>query len=216
VIHGILEALGRFIIGVISSLGYGGVVVCMAIESACIPLPSEIIMPFSGYLASTGRFSLFWVSMAGAFGCVVGSVAAYYLGMYAGRGFIERYGRWVLVTRHDLDLADRWFAKYGHAAIFVSRLLPVVRTFISFPAGVARMPIVPFIIYTFLGSLPFCWFLAWIGKVLGENWPTLRKYFHGADLVIGALILIGGVYWVWRHVKILRMEARERAARENP
>jgi membrane protein DedA with SNARE-associated domain len=136
-------------------------------------------------------------------------VAAYYLGAYAGRSFIERYGRYVLVTRHDLDLADRWFAKYGQAAIFVSRLLPVVRTFISFPAGVARMPMLPFIAYTFLGSLPFCWFLAWVGKYLGENWNTLRKYFHSADLVIGGLILVGAVWWVWRHAKILRREARE-------
>jgi len=208
--HHILEALGHFVVTVISTLGYAGVVVCMAIESACIPLPSEIIMPFSGYLVFTGRFSLWWVSVAGAFGCVVGSVAAYYLGAYAGRGFIERYGRFVLVTRHDLDLADRWFAKYGHAAIFVSRLLPVVRTFISFPAGVARMPMLPFLLYTFLGSLPFCALLAWVGKVLGENWNTLRKYFHGADLVIGALLLAGAIYWVWRHVTILRKEARER------
>jgi membrane protein DedA with SNARE-associated domain len=198
----IIEILASFIISVIASGGYGGVVLLMAIESACIPLPSEIIMPFSGYLVFRGDFDLFWVGFAGAFGCVVGSVPAYYAGLYGGRPLIEKYGKYVLVSRHDLDIADRWFARYGDWAIFFSRLLPVVRTFISFPAGVARMNVPRFIIYTFVGSFPWCLGLAYIGMKLGENWDTLGVYFHKFDLVIGILIAGGVLYYLWRHLRV--------------
>jgi membrane protein DedA with SNARE-associated domain len=196
----IIEILASLIISVIASGGYSGVVLLMAIESACIPLPSEIIMPFSGYLVFRGDFDLFWVGFAGAFGCVVGSVPAYYAGLYGGRPLIEKYGKYVLVSRHDLDIADRWFARYGDWAIFFSRLLPVVRTFISFPAGVARMNVPRFIIYTFAGSFPWCLGLAYIGMKLGENWDTLGVYFHKFDLVIGILIAGGVLYYLWRHL----------------
>src|ERR1051326_8871282 len=135
----IIEILSGLIVGTISALGYPGVVLMMGIESACIPLPSEIIMPFSGYLVYTGRFGLWGVATAGAVGCVLGSLVAYWVGMYGGRPFIEKYGRYILLSRHDLDIADRWFAKYGEVIVFVSRLLPAIRTFIAFPAGVARM-----------------------------------------------------------------------------
>ena len=135
----ILEALAGFVIFVISSLGLPGIVLLMAIESACIPLPSEVIMPFSGYLVYKGVHTLWEVSLAGAFGCVVGSIPAYYLGMYGGRPLIEKYGKYILMSRHDLDLADRWFTRHGEATVFFARLLPVIRTFIAFPAGVARM-----------------------------------------------------------------------------
>src|SRR5512136_69803 len=135
----ILEFLARFIISVISSAGYLGIVLLMAIESACIPLPSEVIMPFSGYLVSVGRFKLAWVAVAGALGCNLGSFVAYYVGSLGGRPLVEKYGRYVLITRHDLALADRFFARYGDWAVFVARLLPVVRTFIALPAGIARM-----------------------------------------------------------------------------
>ena len=197
----IIEILASFIIAIISSGGYPGVIFLMAIESACIPLPSEIIMPFSGYLVFRGEFGLFWVGLAGAFGCVVGSVPAYYLGLYGGRPLIEKYGKYVLVSHHDLDLADRWFGRYGDWAIFFSRLLPVVRTFISFPAGVAKMNVPRFIVYTFVGSFPWCLGLAYIGMKLGENWDTLGGYFHKFDVVIGILIAAGAVYYIWRHLK---------------
>src|SRR5256714_3885975 len=121
----IIEILSAFIVATISTLGYGGIVLLMAIESACIPLPSEVIMPFSGYLVYTGRFNLWLVALAGAVGCVVGSMIAYWVGRVGGRPLIERYGKYVLVSRHDLDLADRWFARYGEAIVFASRLLPV-------------------------------------------------------------------------------------------
>jgi membrane protein DedA with SNARE-associated domain len=181
----------------------------MAIESACIPLPSEIIMPFSGYLVYTGRFNLWAVGVAGAVGCVLGSLVAYWVGMYGGRPLIEKYGRYILISRHDLDLADRWFARYGEIIIFISRLLPAIRTFIAFPAGVARMNLTRFIIYTFAGSLPWCIGLAYVGQLLGEQWDkneTLKSWFHRFDFVIGIIILAAAAWWIWRHVKNLRAE----------
>src|SRR6266480_1159420 len=142
----IIEILSAFIVATISTLGYGGIVLLMAIESACVPLPSEIIMPFSGYLVYTGRFNIWLVGVAGAFGCVVGSMVAYWVGMYGGRPLIEKYGKYLLISSHDLNLADRWFDRFGEAIVFVSRLLPAIRTFIAFPAGVARMNLTKFII----------------------------------------------------------------------
>lgn len=197
----ILEALASFIIAVISALGLPGIVLLMAIESACIPLPSEVIMPFAGYLVFRGEHALWAVALAGAFGCVVGSVPAYYLGKYGGRPLIERYGRYVLMSPRDLDLADRWFARHGEATVFFARLLPVVRTFIAFPAGVARMEMRRFLAYTFAGSLPWCLGLAYVGMLLGEQWPILRGYFHKFDLLIGALLLAGLTWYVRRHIR---------------
>ena len=203
----IIEIVSAFIIATISTLGYAGVVLLMAIESACIPLPSEIIMPFSGYLVYTGRFNLWLVSLAGAFGCVLGSLAAYWVGMYGGRPLIEKYGRYLLISRHDLDLADRWFARFGEIIVFASRLLPAVRTFIAFPAGVARMNLKRFVIYTFAGSLPWCLGLAYVGQKLGEQWknnPTLKAVFHRFDFVIGILAVLAVAWWVWRHLRGIR------------
>jgi membrane protein DedA with SNARE-associated domain len=200
-IHSILAAISGFIIATISVLGYGGIILLMAIESACIPLPSEVIMPFSGFLVFDGRFNLWLIALAGAVGCVLGSAVAYWVGMYGGRPLIERYGKYILISHHDLDLADRWFKKYGDWAIFFSRLLPVVRTYISFPAGIARMRFGHFVLYTFLGSFPWCLGLGYIGLKMGQNWDSLKKYFHGADYIIAALIIIGIVWWIWRHLK---------------
>jgi membrane protein DedA with SNARE-associated domain len=200
----IIEVLSAFIVATISTLGYGGVVLLMAVESACIPLPSEIIMPFSGYLVYKGQFNLWAVGVAGAVGCVLGSWVAYYVGLYGGRPMIEKYGRYVLLSSHDLDLADRWFKRYGEVIVFASRLLPVVRTFIAFPAGVARMNITRFTLYTFLGSLPWCIGLAYVGQLLGEQWDkneTLKTWFHRFDFIIGILIVLAVVWWVWRHLK---------------
>jgi len=203
-IEQIISVLAGFIIWGIGLLGYVGVALMMAIESACIPLPSEIIMPFSGYLVSTGRFSLLGVALAGTLGCVLGSMFAYWIGFYGGRKAAEKYGKYVLVTSHDLDIADRFFKKYGNLAVFVSRLLPVVRTFISLPAGIARMNFFQFVVYTFLGSFPFCYFLAFVGKKLGDNWNTLGGYFHKFDAIIGVLILIGLIWFIRRHLNLKR------------
>lgn len=205
----ILEILSGFIVATISALGYFGVFLLMAIESACIPLPSEIIMPFAGYLVSTGQMNFWLVGLAGAVGCVAGSMVAYWAGMYGGRPFVERYGKYVLVSRHDLDIADRLFAKYGQAIIFTARLLPAIRTFIAFPAGVARMNIPRFIFYTFAGSLPWCLGLAYIGQKLGEQWnkdETLKTWFHRFDFVIGIIIVLLAIWWVWRHLRHLRQD----------
>jgi len=215
----IIEILSAFVVATISALGYPGIVLLMGIESACIPLPSEVIMPFSGYLVYTGRFNLWSVAVAGAVGCVVGSLVAYWVGMYGGRPLIEKYGRYVLVSRRDLDLADRWFAKYGELIVFTSRLLPVIRTFIAFPAGVARMNLSRFVAYTFLGSLPWCLGLAYVGQKLGEQWDkndTLRSWFHRFDFVIVIIGVLAVIWWVWRHIKESRREdAGEKQARDS-
>ncbi len=192
----LLESVAHFIISVISQMGYLGILLLMGIESACIPLPSEVIMPFSGYLVSVGRFKLGWVAVAGALGCNVGSLAAYAVGAAGGRPLVEKYGRYVLLTRHDLELADRWFVRYGDWTVFIARLLPVVRTFIALPAGIARMNLLRFNIYTFLGSLPWCWALAYAGLKLGERWTVLREYFHRFDAVLVVSILLAFAWFV--------------------
>ena len=151
----ILGTLAAFVIAVISGGGYLGIALLMAIESACIPLPSELIMPFAGYLVSTGRFDLFLAATAGAIGCNLGSIVAYEVGKRGGRPVAERWGRYLLIGADELDAADRFFKRWGPAAVLIGRLLPVIRTFIAFPAGVARMPLIPFHLYTFIGSWPF-------------------------------------------------------------
>ncbi len=208
-IEHIFAALAGAIMGVIQTLGYGGVALLMAIESACIPLPSEVIMPFAGFLVSRGAMNLWVVSLAGAVGCVVGSIGAYYVGAWGGRPLVERYGKYILVSHHDLVLADRFFLRWGQWAVFIARLLPVVRTFIAFPAGVSRMPMLPFLVYTFVGSFLWSLGLAWIGVVLGDNWESLKVYFHRFDVAIAAVILAAAVWWIWRHVRSTR-EAPDR------
>lgn len=200
----LIAILAGWIIAVISTMGYGGIVLLMAIESACIPLPSEIIMPFSGYLVFKGEMTLWGVALAGAVGCVVGSIPAYYLGMYGGRPMVEKYGKWVLISHHDLHLADRAFDKYGEIIIFVGRLLPAVRTFIAFPAGIARMHMGRFVAYTFTGSLIWCWVLAWLGMKLGANWEGLKVYFHQFHYVIAIAGVAFVVWYVRRHLKAIR------------
>jgi len=200
----LIGLIAGFVIAVISRMQYAGIVLLMGIESACIPLPSEVIMPFSGYLVYKGTLTLWLVAVAGAVGCVLGSWVAYAVGAWGGRPLIERYGKYVLISHHDLDLADRWFRRHGELTIFVGRLLPVIRTFIAFPAGVARMPLWRFSLYTFLGSLIWCWGLAWIGLRLGEHWDTLGVYFHRFDTAIGIAVLLFAGWYVWRHLRHMR------------
>lgn len=195
----ILAALSGFIIAVISASGYLGIVALMAIESACIPLPSEVIMPFAGFLVFQGRFELFWVATAGAIGCNLGSAVAYGVGYYGGRPLVERFGSYIFMSQRELDWADRFFARYGNSAVFISRLLPVIRTFIALPAGIARMPQGRFHLYTFLGSWPWCFALAYLGMKAGANWDYLKDYFHKFDAVIGGVIVVGAVWFVWNH-----------------
>jgi membrane protein DedA with SNARE-associated domain len=203
----ILGVLAAFVITVISGGGYLGIVLLMAIESACIPLPSELVMPFAGYLVSTGQFDLFLAATAGAIGCNLGSIVAYEVGKRGGRPVAERWGRYLLIGADELDAADRFFARFGPAAVLIGRLLPVIRTFIAFPAGVARMPLVPFHLYTFIGSWPFCLALTWVGMKLGDQWnsdPRLKAAFHQADLVIGVVLVALVSLYVWHRVRGIR------------
>jgi len=196
-----ITALSAWIIGVIGALGYGGVALLMAIESACIPLPSEITMPFAGYLVATGRFNLYMVALAGALGCLFGSYVAYYAGASGGRWLIERYGRYVLIAPHELEIAERFFARWGGATVFWSRLLPVVRTFIAFPAGVARMRLLPFTVYTLAGSYLWCLALGYAGMALGKHWGELGPWFHRFDGLLGVMFLAAAAAVIYNRLK---------------
>jgi membrane protein DedA with SNARE-associated domain len=203
-IESILSWLAEFTTAVISAGGYAGIALLMAIESACIPLPSEIIMPFAGYLVSTGRFDLYAAATAGAIGCNLGSIFAYEAGKRGGRPLIERYGRYFLISTDELDMADRFFARHGASAILIGRLLPIIRTFIAFPAGVVRMPLLQFHVYTFIGSWPWCFGLAWIGMKLGTAWnsdPRYKAVLHSFDAVILFVLVAGGIWFIWHRVR---------------
>lgn len=206
-IEHILAWLAGIIISVISATGYLGILILMAIESACIPLPSEVIMPFAGYLVSTGRFDLVLAATAGALGCNVGSIVAYEAGKRGGRPLIERWGKFVLIGPGELDAADRFFARWGSIAVLIGRLMPVIRSFIAFPAGIARMPLGKFHLYTFIGSWPWCFGLAWLGMVLGDKWdsdPRVKAAFHSADAVILAVLVLGAIAYVWHRWRGVR------------
>jgi membrane protein DedA with SNARE-associated domain len=200
----IIATLAAFIIAVISAGGYAGIALLMGIESACIPLPSEIIMPFAGYLVHTGQLKLFWVATAGAIGCNLGSIPAYWLGAWGGRPAVERFGRFVLLSRHDLDRTEHFFNKYGGLTVLIARLLPVVRTFIALPAGIARMPQLRFHVYTFIGSWPWCYALAYVGMKLGDRWdsdPRFKAIFHRFHLAVEVVLLAGIIWFVASHWK---------------
>jgi len=208
-----LDALDGIVIPFLESLyrafGYVGVAFAMAIESAAIPLPSELILPFAGWSVSrgvveplTGAPWTYWGAViAGVVGNTAGSLVAYAVGLYGGRPLLERWGRYVLISRHDLDLADRWFARYGDATVFFSRMLPVIRTFISVPAGVARMPLWRFTAFSLAGAVPWVMLLVWGGTLLGDHWLELKHALKGLDYLIAAgLVALAGLF-VWRHVR---------------
>jgi membrane protein DedA with SNARE-associated domain len=210
-IEQIIAFLAVFVIGVIEATGYLGVMLLMAIESACVPLPSELIMPFAGYLVSQGKMNLYLAATAGALGCNLGSIVAYEAGKRGGRPLVEKWGKYLLIGPDELDMADRFFQRWGSPAVFIGRLLPVIRTFIAFPAGVARMKLVPFHIYTFAGSWPFCFALAWLGKWLGDEWhsnPRVSAAFHSASAIIGLTLFALGVWYVWHRVSKIRQASR--------
>jgi membrane protein DedA with SNARE-associated domain len=194
--------LEDFIRNLYNSLGYGGIIIAMAIESCCIPLPSELIMPLAGAVTASSvaqslnldhTFSLLGVTVAGALGSVIGSIVAYAIGATGGRELLLKYGRYILISRHDAERADAFFASRGDITIFLSRMLPIVRTFISLPAGIARMNFPRFVLFTFVGSLPWCFVLALIGQKLGDHWQDVGNWLHRFDvlIVVVFLILIG-------------------------
>jgi membrane protein DedA with SNARE-associated domain len=231
-VESILGALSVFIQNMFRLFGpFGiGVIFAMAIESACIPLPSEIIMPFAGFLAvqntawtyyvfGSEQVSILALGLLGAFGCLVGSVAAYAVGKWGGRPFLDKYGRYILISKHDLDTADHFFNKYGEITIFTSRLLPVIRTFISLPAGISKMKFGKFCGLTMLGSIPWCWLLAFIGWNLGKHAAdinmykenlkhSLGKWLHVVDAAILVLIIAAVVWYVMRHLRHLKEEKK--------
>lgn len=199
----LLAWLVQFITHVISKGGYAGIAALITLNSAGIPIPSELIMPFSGYLVYLGRFNLLLVATAGAAGCNLGSAIAYWIGDKGGRPLVERYGRWVLMSRHDLDRMTWFFDKFGSVAILVGRMLPVVQTFVAFPAGIAKMPRLRFHFYTSLGSWVWYFCLAWIGMKLGQKWhtdPRLEQAFHRFHLAVEIAIIVALVWFVWSHV----------------
>lgn len=194
----ILQPLADFIIFIVTKLSYVGVVLAMAIESACIPLPSEIIMPFAGFLVSQGILNFWLTSLAGGIGCLIGSLVAFAIGRYRGEEFIRhliiKYGKYILVFEYELDEAQEWFTKHGELIAFFSRLLPVIRTFISLPAGISQMNVKTFSFYTFVGSFIWSTGLTYVGLKLGENWNTLGTYFHKFDLLI---VIVGVLVAAW-------------------
>lgn len=206
-IEQVIGLLAGWTTAVITALGYPGIALLMGIESACIPLPSEIIMPFAGYLVSLGHFTLLGVATAGAIGNNIGSAVAYEVGRRGGRPFVERFGRYLLIDGHDIDRADKFFARFGDWAVLIGRMLPVIRTFIAFPAGVVRMPLLRFHLFTFIGSWPWCYLLAWIGLKLGAAWntdPRVKAVLHSLDVVIVALLLAAIGWFVWHKTRGIR------------
>lgn len=203
--YSMLESVASWVINVISTLGYPGIVITMAIESALIPLPSEIIMPFSGFLASVGKFDLNMVALMGAVGNVLGSLVAYGIGYWGHeklvRRFIRRFGKWVLISEKELDETEVLLHKYKDLVVLGSRVIPGIRTVISLPCGFAKLPLGRFIVMTFIGSPIWSYFLAWIGFVMGENWDTLGPYFHKADALIVVLIVAAAGFYIYHKIK---------------
>jgi len=207
----ILALLVQFITHVISVGGYGGIIALITLNSGGIPIPSEVILPFSGFLVYMGRFNLYLVATAGMVGCNIGSAIAYWIGAKGGRPLVMRYGRWVLMSRHDLDRMSWFFDRYGSIAILAGRMMPVVQTFVAFPAGIAKMPRLRFHIYTSIGSWIWYFCLAWAGMKLGEKWnsdPRLEQFFHRFHLGVELALLAAFAWFVWAHMTRRRAENR--------
>lgn len=208
-----LDAIDAYVLPVLehayAAFGYLGVVVAMTIESAAIPVPSELILPLAGFSVArglpeplTGAAWTYWGAViAGVVGNTTGALIGYGLGAYGGRPILERYGKYVLISTHDLDTAERHFARWGDITVLVSRMLPIVRTFISIPAGIARMPLWRFVAFSVLGAIPWVMLLVWGGVVLGDHWVDIKRSFAGLDYLVAAVILGAIALFVWRHVR---------------
>ncbi|MFN2389843.1 MAG: DedA family protein [Actinomycetota bacterium] len=205
-----MEALMEVMEGWVRDYGYIAIFLLMTAESALIPFPSEVTMLVGGWYSADGSLSFFWVGTAGVLGNLVGSWAAYVLGRVTGRALLDRYGRYVFIRRHEIDRAEKWWDKRGDAATFIGRLLPVIRTFISLPAGIARMPFGKFTLYTFLGVIPWTFGLTYLGVLVEDNWRKVIEYFDIPTLVIGTAVVGAVVAWIVIHRK------RRGAAAERP
>ncbi|MCE5285354.1 MAG: DedA family protein [Pelosinus sp.] len=193
-----MEQFYEAIIGYIDVWGYTAILIGMAMESACMPVPSELIFGFAGYLVFMGKLNFTYTVAAGVIGGLLGSLVAYGVGYYGGRPFIDQYGKYILLSHKHVDLAQKWFDRYGLKATFYSRLLPVVRTFISLPAGFAHVNFKKFALFTVLGSLPWTMALVYGGMLLGENWHKLETVGHNVALVVAAVLAVLGILW-WKH-----------------
>ncbi len=192
----LIDFLAQLVIQTIDAIGYGGVFSLMAAESCGILMPSEVIMPFSGFLVALGKMSFWPVVMLGALGNLAGSLLAYYIGYKGGRPLIEKYGKYIFLNKHDLDLSEKWFGKHGELVVFAGRLLPVVRTYVSFPAGVAKMDIKKFSFYTLLGALIWSGLFAWLGVKMGDNWELIKAKLHNFDLAIAVLVAVAVILFI--------------------
>lgn len=191
-----MEQFFTIVIDYIDLWGYTGILLGMALESACIPVPSELIFGFAGYLVYLGRLDFTMAVTAGVVGGLFGSIIAYLVGYYGGQPFVTKYGKYVLLSQGHVELAQKWFDQYGLKATFFSRLLPVVRTFISLPAGFAKVNLAKFILYTLLGSIPWTVALIYAGKVMGENWQVLNVIGHQVSIVVAAGLVVIVIYYV--------------------
>jgi membrane protein DedA with SNARE-associated domain len=198
---GLEAGLFHFVSGLMSAAGYLGIFVAMALESAGLPLPSEIVMPLAGYLVTLGRFTFWGAVLAGTLGNLAGSMVAYGVGRAGGRPLLLRYGKYILISQTELERAERWFARRGDITVLISRVLPIVRTYFSFPAGAARMPFGRFCAYTFLGSLPWSIMLTYLGVVLGQRYTQLAGIFRPIEYVVAALIVIAIGWYVYNHLR---------------
>ncbi len=194
----LFELLSGYITDFISSIGYAGIFILMAMESANMPVPSEIVMPFGGFAAQRGDLNFILVGLTGSLGCLAGSMLSYGVGYYGGRPILEKYGKYVLIKKHEINVADKWFGKYGDKAVFIARLLPIIRTFISFPAGIAKMNFKKFAVYSFVGSVPWCYALAYVGIVLGENWELLENYWIYLDIATVLAVVAAIAYFGYK------------------
>lgn len=200
-ISAIIDFLANLVVKIIDILGYPGIFLLMFVESCGIPMPSEVIMPFSGFLVADGKLNFWVVVFIGAFGNLIGSLLAYWIGLKGGRPFIEKYGKFILISKHDLDLADSWFKRFGQWTVFFGRLLPVIRTYISFPAGIAEMNITKFSFFTFIGAFPWCVLFTWLGVKMGNNWELIREKLHNFDMAILILVIVFVALYIFRHIR---------------
>ena len=197
----ILIFLTELVIKTIDAFGYFGVALLMALESAAIPIPSEVIMPFSGFLVSQEKMTLLGAALAGALGSVLGSWAIYELARYGGRPLLEKYGKYILISKSHLDSTDRFFQKYGMWATFLGRMLPVFRTYISIPAGLAKIDLKKFLALCFLGSFIWSYFLAWLGVLFGSHWEVVREYMHYISIIIVVFVILWATRWFWNNMR---------------
>ena len=205
---GIIEYITSFIVSVVDQMGYPGIFLLMALEGSFIPIPSEIILPFSGFLASEGRFSIWMIALVGAIGNIIGTLFTYTVARYLGLPFLYKYGKYALLTRKDIERAHWFFVRFGVPVIFISRLLPGVRGFIPIPAGIAKMNLVPFVLYVFVGSFFYSLALTYVGFLLGAHWDAVGPFLNQFAGLLLAIAVMGMVWWLWHRIKLIREESK--------